>query len=216
MTTVQKYAKDNGLKIVDSKSDMTVEVSSADVRKSKAKEHDACVLAQACKRNNPGFKKVFVFRSVAYALKNKQLLRFATTASTKRAIDIFDPTHQFAPGTYTFTAPRIGHKRGERKKRADNKRGRHDAVKSKGTHRVRVEMEGVRSPFLTNAVSAKKAKSRTGVWEETQTRVSRKTRSANAKLEAEISADVVSKQRAAARSAAAKKAVRTRKKNAAA
>jgi hypothetical protein len=84
-------------KIIDSKSDLTIEVTKDDCRKSKSKSPSSCAMARACSREYDG---AIVSLAIAYMIKGDKAIRYVVPQSVSREIVSFDRSHNFAPGEY--------------------------------------------------------------------------------------------------------------------
>ena len=90
--------------IQDANNDVTVEVTTKDVRDSKRKKHDGCAMAVACKRAMHA-DGVIVSMSRAYLIKGPQAVRFEVGEAVGREVTSFDRGAGFQPGTYRLTKP---------------------------------------------------------------------------------------------------------------
>lgn len=100
-TYVTKYAKKNNLKIVDSKSQLRLEIRPDDVVKATQKNSKCCAFACAAKRV-PKVKAAYFFRSTAWLEYADRLVRYNLPPSVQKEIVSFDRSKVVATGTYTI------------------------------------------------------------------------------------------------------------------
>lgn len=141
----------DGLPVFDSRIDMIVKVTPADVKNSKKKSCDQCAAAVAICRS-VGIKEARVNLSRVLVRKADRWERYVTTGALRTEIVCFDRTGDFRPGDFMITAPcksqMLGYKEGQ--KRSPHKTNGH---KRRAMHIV----EGVRPVMSKGAYSEKPA-----------------------------------------------------------
>jgi hypothetical protein len=90
--------------VQDSKTPQVVTVTKQDNRSGKAKSHQKCALALACKRLFHADGAVIAL-SAAYIVKGKVATRFKLPESAAREIVAFDRKVGFTPGEYKLSPP---------------------------------------------------------------------------------------------------------------
>lgn len=131
LTTVQKFFPEVR-EVVDANRPAKIEVMARDANPRAAKNHEACALAQACKRQLR-LDGVIISRSTAYLIKGRKARRFRMTTAASREVVSFDRGSGFAPGVYVLGAicpnARLGTRQGSSRDRhtgaGPNKQFRH-------------------------------------------------------------------------------------------
>lgn len=101
-TFVNKYAEERGLKIVDAKEPLTIEVLPNDVNKRGKKDQRHCAFACAAKRQLKT-DEAFVFKTSAYVRSGDTLVRYNLPPSVTREIVAYDRSGEMEPGIYQFS-----------------------------------------------------------------------------------------------------------------
>ncbi len=130
--------------VTDAKTNAFIEVTDADVKKSKLKNHKECAMAVACKRK---FKLdgVIISKSVAYLVKGNKARRFDVPESVSREVVSFDRGSGFSLGSYALRAVSPANRMGrpKREKFESNKSHKGDPIEKRFQHKtdnVRVEI----------------------------------------------------------------------------
>lgn len=110
LAIVRKFFPDV-TEVHDADEDSLIEVTANDSKVAKAKDHNDCAMAVACKR---AFKARGVIISVgqAYIIKKEGAIRFSLPQSVSREIVSFDREAGFAEGTYKLSKPSGTHRLG--------------------------------------------------------------------------------------------------------
>jgi len=96
-------------RMVDGKSNVTIEVTNTDFKSAKRSDYQKCALANACKRAlNP--EGVVATRSTIYIIRGGKAVRYILPATLSREITSFDRGGFFAPGLYQLKKPWAGNK----------------------------------------------------------------------------------------------------------
>ena len=96
-------------KLVDAKTDRKIEVTKADTKSAKVRNHKACAMAVACKRKL-NLDGVIMSISTAYLVKDEIATRYMVPNAVSREITAFDRNADFEPGEYQLKAPSGGEK----------------------------------------------------------------------------------------------------------
>lgn len=90
-----------------------IEVTNADASSKAVKDHNACAMAVAAKRQ---FKLdgVIISRSVAYLIKGRKATRYKMTETASREVTSFDRGAGFAAGKYELAKPDPSNRLGSR------------------------------------------------------------------------------------------------------
>lgn len=99
-TYITKYARENNLKKVDAKSNLLITLNQTDISKSKVKNSKNCAFACAVKRQVPGVKSAFFFRSTAWLEYETKLVKYKLPSSVQKEIVAFDRTGRSETGVY--------------------------------------------------------------------------------------------------------------------
>lgn len=130
-TYITKYARENGLKKVDAKSNLLVTLNQTDITNSKRKNSKNCAFACAVKRQVHGVKRAYFFRSSAWLEYEGKLVRYQLPPSVQKEIVSFDRNGLTETGVYHLSAVCKGDTIEERKARRVNDPGGH-TPKGKG------------------------------------------------------------------------------------
>jgi hypothetical protein len=102
-------------KVSDADENVTIEVTERDSNSAHVKDHNACALAVACKRQL-GLTGVIISTSRVYLIRRNQATRYLVPPSVAREIVSFDRKAGFAEGQYRLCKPaktsRLGRSRG--------------------------------------------------------------------------------------------------------
>jgi hypothetical protein len=90
--------------VSDAPEPIIVEVTKADNRSAKVKNHKACAMAVACKRSEHA-DGVIVSLTRAYVIKGNQAVRYSLPESVAREVVSFDREAGFDVGEYHLGAP---------------------------------------------------------------------------------------------------------------
>lgn len=112
LNTVRKFFP-GVTEVVDALRPAKIEVVARDANPRAAKNHEACALAVACKRQM-NLDGVIISRSIAYLVKGKKARRFQLPPGTAREVVSFDRGAGFAPGVYLLSAVTPNKKMGTR------------------------------------------------------------------------------------------------------
>jgi hypothetical protein len=95
---MSRYHSIDGVKIVDAKRDLTINITPADIKRAKPKQPGACAVAQACMRES-GFEcRVHMSRMYVKTAPNRWE-RFFISPFTRTEIAVFDRGGRFEPVT---------------------------------------------------------------------------------------------------------------------
>jgi len=94
----------NVTKVKDGEKDIRIEVTAQDNANSRVRDHNACAMAVACKRELE-LRGVIVAVKVVYLIKGNEATRYFLAESASREVVSFDREAGFAPGTYQLKAP---------------------------------------------------------------------------------------------------------------
>lgn len=136
--------KIDGMKVVDAKRKLKLEISNDDVKQGKTKEPGTCAAAKACLRQVKDIKAVRVHLSRVYMkIEDKQgekWVRYLTPDPLRNEIIAFDRGGTFEPGQYTLNWVQPSTQFGVKKKRYDTSKGpRHGVKQGKRSKPHRVE-----------------------------------------------------------------------------
>lgn len=92
--------------IKDATEPLVLNVTDADVKGARKKEHSKCVMAQACKRVAEG---AVVSLSRLYLISGETATRYISNHHIARELVSFDRSGVFAPGEYVLNAPTESH-----------------------------------------------------------------------------------------------------------
>lgn len=101
LAIVRKYAP-SVRHVEDATEDLDIEVTKRDL--GKRKDHNGCVLAEACKRQEKATTAI-ISRSAAYIVKGDTATRYLVTPTISREIVSFDRGAGFETGDYTLKRP---------------------------------------------------------------------------------------------------------------
>jgi hypothetical protein len=91
-------------KVVDARADLIFNLRASDVKSAKAKKHDGCALAQACKRQCH-VDGAIVSTRTAYLISGTKATRYYVPESVSREIVAFDRGAGFELGAYCLQKP---------------------------------------------------------------------------------------------------------------
>lgn len=92
-------------RVVNAKQDLTLEITKRDTQKGKTKNHNGCVIAEACK-SQLDFDDAIIARRTAFLIRNNVATRFSIPEHVTREIISFDRGGAFAPGSYDLRVPK--------------------------------------------------------------------------------------------------------------
>lgn len=108
-TMIVKRAVGLGLKMVDAKKPLTLEVTEKDIKGSRSKDPRHCAFAEACKRGSKGVIAAYFFRSTAWLEYGDKMVRYMLPSSVQKEIVAFDRGGLTAPGSYQLSPPKGSH-----------------------------------------------------------------------------------------------------------
>lgn len=135
MLWVLERAKKLGLKVIDAKRPINVEVNSFDIAQSTRKNAKCCAFACAA-RKIQGVQKAYFFRSAAYLEFATKLVRYRLPGSIQKEIVSFDRGGGVAEGRYTLVPFAKTNGIGARTKQAPRDPKRSGKTVGRGTHRT--------------------------------------------------------------------------------
>lgn len=124
-TFITKHARELGLKKLDARTPMILEVLRSDITKARQRDPQRCVFANACRRTDPTAKAVYFFKSTAWVEHEKSIVRYLLPPSVEKEIVSFDRSGITAPGFYQLSPPSKSERLTEVKKRDRKRKGRH-------------------------------------------------------------------------------------------
>lgn len=132
----------NVTKVRDADKSIHIEVTSADNKSSKVRNHNACAMAVACKRSFH-LDGVIVSVKTAYLIKGKEAVRYALPESISREVVSFDREAGFAEGEYQLSVPDKSKRLGRLDNGSGRSKDRHTGTGAKPIFRHRTS--GVRA-----------------------------------------------------------------------
>lgn len=145
-TYITKKAKEQGLKKVDAKVPLKLEVQPNDIKKATMKDSTSCAFAQACKRSHK-VKGAYFFRTAAWLEYPGKLVRYVLPPSMQKEIVAFDRNKTMEPGLYQLSPPTDSRTMAAVKKRSEKRPGRHQPGKTKIKRKVVHKTTNVRGLF---------------------------------------------------------------------
>lgn len=143
-TYLTKRAKELGLRKVDARAALKLEVMSNDVKASVQKNSKCCAFARAAKRM-PGVKAAYFFRSTAWLEYEDKLVRYTLPPSVQKEIVSFDRSKVMAAGVYQLSKPQKSTRMSEVQKRSAKRPGRHRPAGSKIVRKIRHATTSIRT-----------------------------------------------------------------------
>lgn len=138
-TLIAKRAKGLGLKMVDAKHSMVLEVVAKDIKKAKSQDPRHCAFALACQRTDKKIRAAYFFRTSAWLEYSDKMVRYMLPPSIQKEIVSFDRGGLTAPGTYQLSPPK-GSNTLEGARARSRKRKKHPTgngrIKRKVVHRT--------------------------------------------------------------------------------
>jgi len=122
---IKRYAERHHLIIEESTRPLILHVDKSDVKSGNKKEAQSCAFAVCAKREIPGVKKSFFFRSVAYLQFKDKIVRYTLPVSVMKEIVSFDRSGKIEPGTYQLSPPSPRSTRMAAQARSRKRTGRH-------------------------------------------------------------------------------------------
>lgn len=143
-SSIETYAKEAGLVLLDAAKPLEIEVKTCDIKNSKSCHPRDCAIARALVRE--GFVEAFVFRSTVWVADGKgHLVRYGLPASLQKEVVAFDRGAKFMPGDYYLSA---SPNRARNKKQRAGKSPQKDA-KAKARRRIKKKIihrtQGIRT-----------------------------------------------------------------------
>lgn len=102
-TYITKRANELGIKVVDAKEPLLLEVKQRDIDKAVPMNSKVCAFARACERSMP-VEAAFFFKSVAWLEYKDKIVRYLLPASMQKEIVSFDRSRKMEPGVYQLSA----------------------------------------------------------------------------------------------------------------
>lgn len=146
-TYVSKRAIEKGLRRVDAKASLVIEVDRRDISASLQKNSKCCAFARACKRQINGVKAAYFFKTAAWLEYETRMVRYILPVSVQKEIVSFDRSTKLEPGIYQINRPQKSMRMGCVKERSAKRPGRHKTASGKTTRKVRHETTNVRSLY---------------------------------------------------------------------
>ena len=139
-------------KVTDADKPLHVTVTAGDNKSSQVRNHNACAMAVACKRQEK-CDGVIVAVGVAYTIKGQEAVRYVLPPSVSREVVSFDRKAGFVPGEYQLSVPakRIGARTG---KESESNSGRQNSGGIK--RRFRHFTEGIRTALVSKRAPKRK------------------------------------------------------------
>lgn len=103
-TYIERLIRENKLQLTDAKAPLKVVITQNDIVNAKQLNSKCCAFALAAKKQ-PGVKKAYFFRSVAYLQFESKMVRFNLPASVRLEIESFDALGIVMPGVYNLAPP---------------------------------------------------------------------------------------------------------------
>jgi len=138
-TYITKRAKELGLRKVDGKAPLVLDVAACDIRRGSMKDPGNCGFARAAKRQYK-CKAAYFFRTAAWLEYPDKMVRYVLPPSMQKEIVAFDRNKTMETGAYQLTPPEGSRKLGAVAKRSAKRPGRHHPgagkIKRKVVHRT--------------------------------------------------------------------------------
>jgi hypothetical protein len=122
--------------VIDADKPITIEVTEADSKNARLKNHKKCALAEACKRKEHA-DGVLISIGTAYVIKGNRAIRYRVPELTAREIVSFDRHGGFQPGVYELKTNHASAKIG-----ADHRGGSYTGT---GKRRTKHRTENIRT-----------------------------------------------------------------------
>lgn len=135
-TFITKRAKERGLKKVDAKLPLQLEVKPMDISKAQQKDPSCCAFARACKRSHK-VKSAYFFRTTAWLEYDDKIVRYILPPSMRQEIVAFDRARGMVPGRYQMSPPLKSNSMIEVRQRSAARRGRHEPGDTKIQRKIR-------------------------------------------------------------------------------
>jgi len=146
-TMVSKRAAALGLKKVDAKQPLTLEVTKSDIRVATQKNPTCCAFAMAALRAMPKIRHAYFFRSCAWLEYPDKMVRYTLPQAMIDAISQFDEKGTMTPSVFELAKPEGSQKMGRIQQRASKRPGRHQPGNTKIKRNVVHETSQVRARF---------------------------------------------------------------------
>lgn len=115
-TWITKRANDLGLKVMDARAPLELELGRKHIDKATKKNAKCCAYAEACKEQF-GVRNAYFLRSTAWLEYDGKLVRYILPQSMQKEIVSFDRSKIMAPGVYQLSKPTNSDHRGAVQKR---------------------------------------------------------------------------------------------------
>lgn len=102
-TSINKRAKELGLKKMEATRPLTLQVKAMDVKRASKKDPNNCAFSRACKRQYPGIKAAYFFRTTAWLEYPDRIVRYSIPLSMQKEIVAFDRNKTMEPGEYRLS-----------------------------------------------------------------------------------------------------------------
>lgn len=153
-TWITKRAKALGLKKLDAKAPLRLEVTAHDVKTSSKKDPTCCAFANATKRQYK-VKAAYFFRSTAWLeYADGRLVRYLLPVSMQKEIVAFDRNKTMEPGVYEVKPPARSATMAAIKRRGAKRPGRHEPGKTGRKQKVRHATSNVRTLDMPASMAA--------------------------------------------------------------
>jgi hypothetical protein len=146
-TMVSKRAAALGLKKVDAKQHLTLEVTRSDISIATQKNPTCCAFAMAALRTMPKIRHAYFFRSCAWLEYPDKMVRYTLPKAMVDAIAEFDKNGTMKPSVYNLTKPGGSQKMDRLKQRAAKRPGRHQPADTKIKRGVVHQSSQIRARF---------------------------------------------------------------------
>jgi hypothetical protein len=150
-TFITKRARELGLRQVDAKKPLVLEVTAIDVKLASKKNPSCCAFARACKRSSKKVRAAYFFRSTAWVEYDDLLVKYLLPPSVQKEIVSFDRSKSLESGTYRLSAPWPSATLAAVHERSGKRPGRHMPGNGKIQRKVKHMTTNVRSAFLPGA-----------------------------------------------------------------
>lgn len=149
---IAKQARDKGLKIMDAKAPLVLEVTRHDITNAKPKDPSCCAFACAVKREL-GANAAYFFRTVAWIEYEDRIVRYQMPDSMQKEVVAFDRAKAMEPGVYQLSRPgpsRTTKGRSANRKRASRRKGSTGSGRSRASKRspAKHKMTNIRTTII--------------------------------------------------------------------
>lgn len=105
-TWITRRANDLGLRIIDARQPLELELSRTDITQAIRKNSKDCAFATACKRQFKA-RAAYFFRTTAWLEYPDKMVRYILPQSMQKEIVSFDRSKIMAPGVYQLSKPTV-------------------------------------------------------------------------------------------------------------